>query len=202
MSWMNMLGNAALGYGVDRLAGGKGGIGAALGGLAGGTNYGIDVAGLFNGGGDFLQQGASDLTSGLFGSTMSPYQKQALEASQGLGRAFTPAEASALQSGYEGLLASNAPEIAAPTFFDTVSNFGKKYGDTVDVASKLAKGYGDITGGLAQQDMYESQADYTRALQGMQLDENRRKKQAQAQMQANIDQAFGSSGLRDTYYTA
>ena len=180
MSWMNLLGNAAIGYGVDKLAGGKGGIGAALGGLAGGTGYGVNLQGLLGGTGQSFMQdglaGAVDSASGLLGG--KPYEAM-------------NANGDIIQKTQGGLLGN-------------ISNFGDKYGDAIDAGVDITKAYGNYQTGRSEQKYNEAQMNYIQSLQGQQELENLYKRNARASTQSNVDTGFANSSLGSpsNYYTA
>lgn len=201
---------AGLGYGIDRLSGGKGGVGAALGGLGGLGNAYSSAGGLM---------GADNFTGSVADSAMSSAGGLFGQGSKGI---YGQAGGNAGQGGTYGNMMQYAPTNTASDmairqvgdasansgFMDGLSGFGAKYGDTIGMAGNTLKGgmdvmnaYGQYKTNKAQSGLYDSQADYTRSLQQMQLADNERKKQALASTQANIDAGFANSGLNN-YYSA
>lgn len=198
MSWMNLLGNAALGYGVDKLSGGKGGIGAALGGLAGGTGYGLNMGGLM-GNGSIMQEGLGNMvnSTGLFGQGLTKDQTAYNEAYKNIGSEFLGDSAirESLNQGYQNLPAAQSG------FGSTIAGLGNKYGDTVGLLGDLGTTYGQISGGLAQRKNSQAEIDYRNRLAAMQeRDFNRSYANQDATNQAALD-AFKNSSLNNYYTT-
>ena len=178
---------AGLGYGLDRLSGGKGGRGAILGGAGGLLNYGSGQGGNLFGEGE----GGFDATAagGLFGQQP---QQQGLV--QGLGGSLVPQQTAVAQ----GL----QPSIAQPSgLLDRASQFGEQYSDAGKFVGDIGEAYGNIQGGLAQRDLAESEIDYRNRVAALnEAQFNRTSENQAATNQAAID-AFQKSRLNN-YYSA
>lgn len=212
---MNLLGNMALGYGADRLAGGKGGIGAGLGLLAGGTDYGMNFSGMMDGG-NFLQSGSA----GLFDSTtgfINPSQESVgfYKGSNGVSVPLNQAEMNAVQSGSPiGNLYSTTSGL--PKQITGASNFNKALPIAQPKASglfgmnpeslkgigelgKVASGVGDMWSSYKQGQMSDEEIDMRRQAYANQLAMQQRGLAQQAQTQENIDKAFAKSSIPSYY---
>lgn len=183
---------AGLGYGADRLAGGKGGTGALLGGIGGLMNYGSGAGGNLYGEG----AGGFDTTAlgGLFGQgQQAGYQQHYNQVATDLGRAFTPAEATAIQSGYEG--------IGQGGLMSQAGQFGQNYGDLAKMGGDISSAYGDIRGANTQRDLAKSEIDYRNRVAALNEAEARRISGNQAATQQSVSDAFSKSKLKN-YYSA
>jgi len=144
------LGGAALGAGVSELTGGDWETGAALGGLAGLGNAYSSGGGF---GGDTWTGSSLDNAmagSGMFGQPGQQYQTQASKAATDLGRAFTPAESTALQQGYEGLAANQPMGLAG--MYD-------KYKGPVDLGLKGYETYSKARDASKKSDLAQREID-------------------------------------------
>jgi hypothetical protein len=196
MSWMNLLGNAALGYGADRLMGGKGGVGAALGGLAGGTGYGLNLSGMMNGG-NFMQEGLSgvvDSASGLLGGT----GKQA----NGINMSYAPTGDMVKDMAIRQV--PDATNLTNNSILGGISDFGTKYKDTIGAGIDLGNAYGKYQSDMANRDNTKAQMNYIQSLQRQQESENEYQRNARASTQTGLNTGFSNSvyGKPSNYYSA
>ena len=178
---------AGLGYGADKLTGGEGKTGALL-GLGGGLlNYGS--GGGFGGDFNFGDSALGQAQTGLFGQPTKP-----TTGSYDVVGSMVPDYMKA------GSTATKVPETTTG-LFDSLSNLHKKYGDSIGTGTDIAKAYGDISGGLAQQDLAQAEVDYRNRLAGLseaQIADMDRRKRA---MEAGATTGFEQSSLGN-YYTA
>ena len=200
---------AGLGYGVDRLSGGKGGVGALAGGALGGLNA-------LSGGGSMLSDAysgsiADNAVSGMGGLLGGTKDKLA-----GSGLSAEQARINDLMLSNEGLTLGGAKQAfageqlasqaTAPQYniLGNISNFGDKYGDAVKTGTDMFNAYGDYQTGKSEQGYNEAQMNYIQSLQGQQELENLYKRNARASTQSNVDTGFANSSLGSpsNYYTA
>lgn len=196
---------AGLGYGMDRLAGGKGGTGAVLGGIGGLMNYGTGS------GGNLFGEGTSNFDStalgGLFGSgTGQGGVSYGTPDTAGLvagpnGSLITPEAASKLgQSNIAGLpsLTGSLPQTG---LLDRASSFQKQYGGLFGGIGNAVSAYGQYQSGQANRNNSKSEINYRNRIATLNEQEANRNFANQAATNANADSAFSQSKLRN-YYTA
>ncbi len=189
---------AGLGYGMDRLAGGKGKTGAILGGVGGLMNYGTGSGGSMFGFGDNANNFNNTAVGGLFGSGASPIQSQYQQQVGMINPDMLqdPSVASALQSGYE-----NLPQGNQTGLLDRASSFQKQYGGLFGAAGDAANAYGQYQSGQASRNNSKSEINYRNRIATLNEQEANRNFANQAATNANVNSAFSQSKLRN-YYTA
>lgn len=187
---------AGLGYGLDRLAGGKGGTGAILGGVGGLMNYGSGS------GGNLFGEGTSNFNStalgGLFGSGTGQAQNQYQQQVGMIDPSYLqdPSVTGALQSGYE-----NIPQGNQVGLLDRASNFQKQYGGLFGGAGDVASAYGQYETGLSNRANSKSEIDYRNRIATLNEQEANRNFANQAATNQAATDAFAKSNLRN-YYSA
>jgi hypothetical protein len=184
---------AGLGYGIDKLAGGKGGTGAILGGLGGLMNYGTGS------GGNLFGEGTSNFDStalgGLFGSGTNQAQNQYQQQAGLIDPKYLqdPSVTGALQSGYE-----NIPKAG---LLDRASGFQKQYGGLFGGVGDVASAYGQYQTGQANRANSKSEIDYRNRIATLNEQEANRNFANQAATNQAATDAFSKSKLRN-YYSA
>lgn len=191
---------AGLGYGADKLSGGKGGTGAVLGGLGGfgnsltgaGANFGDSIVG----------QGVDYASTGLFGqggetltADQNAYNTQL--ASVNSDYMSNPAIRESLNQGYQnlpGAQASTGLLGGAKDWYSTNKDF---VGGGIDVANA----YGNYQTGQAERENSQSEIDYRNRIAQLEEDEYNYQVKARAATQAGADEGFANSSLSN-YYTA
>ena len=188
---------AGLGYGVDRLSGGKGGIGALAGGALGGLNA-LNSTGSFMGDaytGSMADQAVTGM-GGLLGGTKQNADQLATWNNP------TIAENIA-NTGNVGVFAPNA-NTANNSMLGGISDFGTKYKDTIGAGIDLSNAYGSYQSNMANRDNTKAQMNYIQNLQRQQDLENEYQRTARAQTQAGANAGFNNSvlGSSSNYYSA
>lgn len=184
---------AGLGYGADRLAGGKGGTGAILGGVGGLMNYGSGS------GGNLFGEGTSNFDStalgGLFGSGTGQAQNQYQQQVGMIDPSYLqdPSVTGALQSGYE-----NIPQTG---LLDRASGFQKQYGGLFGGVKDIASAYGQYQTGQSSRANTKSEIDYRNRTAALNEAAFNRDFENQAATNQAAQDAFAKSNLRN-YYSA
>jgi hypothetical protein len=187
---------AGLGYGADRLSGGKGGIGALAGGALGGLNA-LSSGGNFMGDaytGSMADQAVTGM-GGLLGGT----GKQ----TNGINMNYAPTgdmvkDMATRQVPGATNLANNSSMLGG------ISDFGTKYGGLVKGGTDIANAYGSYQSNMANRDNTKAQMNYIQNLQRQQDLENEYQRTARAQTQAGANAGFNNSvlGSSSNYYSA
>ena len=203
---------AGLGYGLDRLSGGKGGTGGLLGGLLGGANA-------FTSNGGFMGQdafagsvadGAMNSMSGLFGQQGRNVKES------GLATWNNPSIAENIaNTGNVGVFA-NSPSIA-----ENIANTGNVgvfannanngllsglsgYGDLIKGGTDLTNAYGQYQTGREEKKKNQAEIDYLNSIRASNQMVSDRNFANQAATQAGLLEGFNRSGLAQpsSYYSS
>ena len=181
---------AGLGYGADRLSGGKGGIGALAGGALGGLNA--------------LSSGGSLMGDAYTGS-------MADQAVAGMGGLLggTKQNANQLATWNNPTISENIANTGNVGAFANNTNSGilgglSKYGGLVKGGTDIANAYGSYQSNMANRDNTKAQMNYIQNLQRQQDLENEYQRTARAQTQAGANAGFNNSvlGSSSNYYSA
>ena len=209
---------AGLGYGVDRLSGGKGGIGALAGGALGGLNALSSTGGLMgadNFTGSMADQAVAGM-GGLLGGTKKAGSYTGLDGSV---VNLNPDQLASVQSGsyvpgVANLTTSHMPtelfNQALPQSYGNaglmggLSNMQSKYGDLAKLGMDSVNAYGSYKSGQSERDLNQAEIDYANSVR---LNNQRVADQAYANQQstqANVDTGFSRSamGRPTSYYSA
>ena len=188
---------AGLGYGADRLSGGKGGIGALAGGALGGLNA-LSSGGSLMGDaytGSMADQAVTGM-GGLLGGTKQnadqlAYNKQYMSVPD---MYRTPAVESALEQGYKNLADTPSGMLGGLS----------QYGGLVKGGTDIANAYGSYQSNMANRDNTKAQMNYIQNLQRQQDLENEYQRTARASTQAGANAGFNNSvlGSSSNYYSA
>jgi hypothetical protein len=186
---------AGLGYGADRLSGGKGGIGALAGGALGGLNA-LSSGGNFIGDaytGSMADQAVTGM-GGLLGGT----GKQ----TNGINMNYAPTGDMVKDMATRQV--PGATNLANNSILGGISDFGTKYGGLVKGGTDIANAYGSYQSNMANRDNTKAQMDYIQNLQRQQDLENEYQRTARAQTQAGANAGFNNSvlGSSSNYYSA
>ena len=186
---------AGLGYGADRLSGGKGGIGALAGGALGGLNA-LGSGGNFMGDaytGSMADQAVTGM-GGLLGGTK--------QNATGVDMRFAPTGDAVKDMATRQV--SGSSNAGSSNILGNIQDFGTKYKDTIGMGTDLVNAYGDYQSNTANRDNTKAQMNYIQSLQRQQELENEYQRNARASTQAGANTGFSNSvlGNSSNYYSA
>lgn len=185
---------AGLGYGADRLSGGKGGIGALAGGALGGLNA-------LSSGGNFMGDAYTNSMADQAVSGMGGLLGGAKQNADQLATWNNPTIAENIAN--TGNVGAFAPD-ASSGMLGGISDFGTKYKDVIGAGIDVSNAYGDYQSNMANRDNTKAQMNYIQNLQGQQDLENEYQRTVRAQTQAGANAGFNNSvlGSSSNYYSA
>ena len=194
---------AGLGYGLDRLSGGKGGTGGLLGGLLGGANA-------FTSNGGFMGQdafagsvadGAMNSMSGLFGQQGRNVKES------GLATWNNPSIAENIaNTGNVGVFANNANNglLSGLSGYGDLPSGLSGYGDLIKGGTDLTSAYGQYQTGREEKKKNQAEIDYLNSIRASNQMVSDRNFANQAATQAGLLEGFNRSGLAQpsSYYSS